>query len=351
MAPMSTFAATSRWNLPRVFANVLRRFRLNRALKVVAIGGGTGLPSSLRAMKEHTGNITAIVAMSDDGGSSGRLRREMGVLPPGDLRNNIAALADDESLMTKLLQYRFEGGELDGHSFGNLFIAALSDITGGMDHALTEVSRVLNLRGRVLPATLENTILEAAVFRPDRGTTILVEGESQIPAAGGRIDRVSIKPVDAKAYPDSVRAILEAQLVVIGPGSLYTSILPSLLVPGILEALRASSAYKVYVCNVAQQPGETEGYTVADHVMAIEQHIGRGVFQAVIANNHYPEENAGPNTVYVLPPPEHHEVYQRYEIDLYDLTDNSRPWRHDALKLSHAIKDLVLVHRIGAGFA
>jgi uncharacterized cofD-like protein len=253
--------------------------------------------------------------------------------------------------MTKLLQYRFEGGELDGHSFGNLFIAALSDITGGMDHALTEVSRVLNLRGRVLPATLESTILEATVFRPDRGTTIHVEGESQIPAAGGRVERVSIKPADAKAYPDSVRAILEAQLVVIGPGSLYTSILPSLLVPGILEALRASSAYKVYVCNVAQQPGETEGYTVADHVMAIEQHIGRGVFQAVIANNHYPEENAGPNTVYVLPPPEHHEVYQRYEIDLYDLTDNARPWRHDALKLSYAIKDLVLVHRIGAGFA
>src|SRR5690606_12390769 len=166
------------------------------------------------------------------------------------------------------------------------------------------------------------------------GTTIRVEGESQIPAAGGRVERVSIKPADAKAYPESVKAILEAQLVVIGPGSLYTSILPSLLVPGILEALRASSAYKVYVCNVAQQPGETEGYTVADHVMAIEQHIGRGVFQAVIANNHYPEENAGPNTIYVLPPPEHHEVHQRYEINLYDLTDNARPWRHDALKLS-----------------
>ena len=180
--------------------------------------------------------------MSDDGGSSGRLRREMGVLPPGDLRNNIAALADDESLMTKLLQYRFEGGELAGHSFGNLFIAALSDITGGMDHALTEVSRVLNLRGRVLPATLESTILRATVFWPDRGTAIHIEGESQITAAGGRVERVDIQPPDAKAYPESVKAILEAQLVVIGPGSLYTSILPSLLVPGILEALRASSA-------------------------------------------------------------------------------------------------------------
>lgn len=348
---MSIFAVNPRWNLPRSIAILLRRFRLNRALKVVAIGGGTGLPSSLRAMKEQTGNITAIVAMSDDGGSSGRLRREMGVLPPGDLRNNIAALADDESLMTKLLQYRFVGGELDGHSFGNLFIAALSDITGGMDHALAEVSRVLNLRGRVLPATLESTVIEATVFHPDRGTSIRIEGESQITAAGGRVQHVGILPPDAKAYPESVKAILDAQLVVIGPGSLYTSILPSLLVPGILQALRASRAYKVYVCNVAQQPGETDGYTVADHVMAIEQHIGRGVFQAVLANSHYPEENAGPNTVYVLPPPEHHEVYQRYEVDLYDLTDNARPWRHDALKLAYAIKDLVLVHRIGTGFA
>lgn len=337
-------------NLFSGVSRFLRQIRLNRALRVVAIGGGTGLPASLRAMKEHTSNITAIVTVADDGGSSGRLRREMGVPPPGDLRNNIAALADDDILMTKLLQYRFEHGELAGHSLGNLLIAALADVSGGLDHALAEVSRVLNLRGRVLPATLDDVTLVATVFQPERGTTIRVEGESQIPTTGGRVEKVTLEPSTASAYPDSVQAILDAQLVVIGPGSLYTSILPTLLVPGILDALRASSAYKIYVCNVAEQPGETDGYTVADHVMALERHIGRGVFQAVLGNDHYPVENAGQNTVYVMPPSEHHEIRQRYEINLYDLTDNARPWRHDALKLSQAIKNLVVVHRIGGGF-
>lgn len=348
MTPVST---RPRWNPFRALSNLARRVRLNRALKVVAIGGGTGLPASLRAMKVHTDNITAIVSVADDGGSSGRLRREMGVLPPGDLRNNIAALADDESLMTKLLQYRFEGGDLAGHSFGNLFIAALADITGGLDHALAEVSRVLNLRGRVLPATLESTTIIATILRPDRGTTYTVEGESRIPTVGGRVQKVSLRPAAPAAFPDSVKAIVQAQLIVIGPGSLYTSILPPLLVPEILDALRASSAYKVYVCNVAQQPGESDGYNVADHILALERHIGRGVFQAVLANSHYPTENAGPNTIYVMPPPAHHEVLQRYEVSLYDLTDNSSPWRHDAVKLSQAIKDLVLIHRIGGGLA
>ena len=339
-----------KWDIRQTLSGYLRRVRLNRALKVVALGGGTGLPATLRAMKAYTSNITAIVTVADDGGSSGRLRREMGVLPPGDLRNNIAALADDDILMSKLLQYRFETGELAGHSLSNLLIAALSDITGGLDHALAEVSRVLNLRGRVLPATLDDVVLVATVFQPERGTTLRVEGESQIPTVGGQIQHVHLEPTTAKAYPDSAKAILEAQLVVIGPGSLYTSILPSLLVPGILEALRASSAFKLYICNVAQQPGETDGYTVADHVMAIERHIGRGVFQAVLANNHFPVENAGPNTVYVQSPPDHHEVFQRYAIDLYDLTDNARPWRHDALKLSQAIHDVIARHRIGSGF-
>lgn len=341
---------SNRWDIRQTLSGYLRRVRLNRALRVVALGGGTGLPASLRAMKAHTSNITAIVTVADDGGSSGRLRREMGVLPPGDLRNNIAALADDDILMSKLLQYRFESGELAGHSLGNLLIAALSDIAGGLDHALAEVSRVLNLRGRVLPATLDDITLIATVFQPERGTTLRVEGESQIPTVGGRIQQVAIEPTTARAYPDSVKAILDAQLIVIGPGSLYTSILPSLLVPGILEALRASSAYKVYICNVAEQPGETEGYSVADHVMALERHIGRGVFQSVLANSHYPAENAGPNTVYVVQPPDHHEVFQRYSVDLYDLTDNARPWRHDALKLSRAIKEIVIAHRIGGGF-
>lgn len=331
-------------------ANDIRRFRgarTGRGLRVVAIGGGTGLPVSLRAAKIHTSNITAIVTVADDGGSSGRLRREMRVAPPGDLRNNIAALADDESLMTRLLQYRFSGGELRGHAFGNLFIAALADITGSLDQALTEVARVLNLRGRVLPTTLDDVKLVATVLQPDRDVTIRVEGESQIPETGGRIQSVTIEPETVRAFPDSVAAILNAQVVLIGPGSLYTSILPSLLVPGILDALRASAAIKVYVCNVAEQPGETTGYTVADHILALERHIGRGVFQVVVSNGHFPTENAGPNTVYVKPPQPHHEVRQRYDIRSYDLTDNQRPWRHDALKLSNVIRELVDADRSG----
>lgn len=326
--------------------NDLRRSRGGRrlgrrGLRIVAIGGGTGLPATLRAAKMHTDHITAIVTVADDGGSSGRLRREMGIAPPGDLRNNIAALADDESLMTKLLQYRFTFGELEGHAFGNLLIAALADVTGSLDQALAEVARVLNLRGRVLPTTLDDVRLTATVLLPERGTTIRVEGESQIPGTRGRIQRVSLEPSTVRAFPESVAAILNAQVVLIGPGSLYTSILPSLLVPGILDALRASAAIKVYVCNVAEQPGETDGYTVADHILALERHIGRGVFQVVVANNHFPVENAGPNTVYVKPPAAHHETRQRYDIRSYDLTDNQRPWRHDALKLSNVIRELI----------
>jgi len=334
---------------PIGLGEMVREARLQRGVKVVAMGGGTGLPSALRALKEQTSNITAVVTVADDGGSSGRLRRDLGVLPPGDLRNNIAALADDESLMTKLMQYRFDSGELAGHAFGNLFIAALSGVAGGLTEALGEVERVLNVRGRVLPATLDDVKLVADVKMPN-GRILRVEGESKIPELGGTIEQVALIPEDATAHPESVKAILEAQLVVIGPGSLYTSILPSMMVKGIADALRATNAYKIYICNVATQLGETDDYSASDHVMALERHIGRGVFQAVLVNNHYPEKNAGSNTRYVAPPPEHHEIFQRYEVRMADLTDDARPWRHDGEKLASAIKELVIVHRIGGGF-
>jgi uncharacterized cofD-like protein len=326
--------------------DLMREARLSGGVKVVAIGGGTGLPSALRALKQQTSNITAVVTVADDGGSSGRLRRDMKVLPPGDLRNNIAALADDESLMTKLMQYRFDSGELSGHAFGNLFISALSGVAGGLTEALGEIERVLNVRGRVLPATLDDVTLVAEMRV--NGRHLRVEGESKIPEVGGTIEHVTLVPEPA-AHPESVRAIMDAQLVVIGPGSLYTSILPSMMVGGIADALRATKAYKIYICNVATQPGETEGYSAADHVLALEQHIGRGVFQAVLVNTHYPEKNAGPNTRYVAPPPAHHEIYQRYEVREADLTDDARPWRHDGEKLAKAIKELLVVHRIGGG--
>ena len=310
--------------------------RRQRGYKVVAIGGGTGLPAVLRAFKSHTGNITAIVTVADDGGSSGMLRRELGTIAPGDLRNNIAALADDEDLMAQLFQYRFANGGLEGHSFGNLFLTAMAEITGGMDHAISETGRVLAIEGRVLPATLQtNVTLTAEVRVPGEKQLRRVIGESQIPETGGKIEHVFLEPNPVRAYPEAIRAILSADLIVIGPGSLYTSILPNLLVNGITEAIRASSALKIYACNVATQIGETDGYTLADHVLALEAHVGRSLFDAVLGNNSFPSRNAGTRTKYVLP--ETNPVRQRYAIHLADLTDAERPWRHDPTKLAQAL--------------
>jgi uncharacterized cofD-like protein len=331
----------------RIIDVVYGHTKRQRGAKVVAIGGGTGLPSVLRGLKPYTSNITAVVTVADDGGSSGRLRRDLGVLPPGDLRNNIAALADDESLMTHLFQYRFNTGDLGGHAFGNLFISALAGVTGSIEAALVETARVLNIQGRVLPATLDNVNLVASVRLRGAVRAITIRGESRITQAGGVIEQIELDPADVQAYGESVQAILDADLVIIGPGSLYTSILPNLMVKGITEALRATNAFKIYVCNVATQPGETEDYTVAEHVLALERHIGRGLFQAVVANDAYPTLNAGHHTVYVPMVPPHHEVLQRYEVRYFDLTDSDRPWRHDPQKLARAILNLGQEERIG----
>jgi uncharacterized cofD-like protein len=318
-----------------VIEQVYSYSRRQKGIRVVAIGGGTGLPATLRALKPYTSNITAVVTVADDGGSSGRLRRELGVLPPGDLRNNIAALADDESLMTQLFQHRFESGNLGGHAFGNLFITALASVTGSLESALIETGRVLNIQGQVFPATLEDVDLVADVRLA--GKRVTISGESRITAAGGVIEVLRLRPPHVEAYAGSVQAILNADIVVLGPGSLYTSILPNLLVEGIHEALRATPALKVYVCNIATQPGETEGFTVAEHIVALESALGRGVLQGVLANSSYPVENAGANTRYVMPAPPDHEVTQRYQIWYTDLVDEARPWRHDPHKLAAAL--------------
>lgn len=321
------------------------QMRRQRGDKFVAIGGGTGLPAALRGMKHHTGHITAVVTVADDGGSSGRLRRDFGIAPPGDLRNNIAALADDDNLMTRLFQYRFQTGELEGHAFGNLFIAALANIVGesgqrsNLALALTEVERILNIRGRVLPATLDDVTL-IAEMRLTNGETIKIHGESKVEKVEGHIERIAIDPPNVTAYPESVKAIEEADIIVLGPGSLYTSILPNLMVKGIAEALRATHAYKIYICNVATQPAETAGYTVADHVLALERHIGRGVFQMVLANNNFPTKNADEFTHYVHAATDDHEILQRYQVHYTDLVDDERPWRHDPYKLASAIREL-----------
>jgi uncharacterized cofD-like protein len=311
---------------------VAQHNRLQKGLRVVAIGGGTGLPSVLRGMKTITTHITAIVTMADDGGSSGRLREEMGVPPPGDLRNNIAALANDEEMMTRLFQYRFGEGGLSGHSFGNLFLIALAEITGNMDSAVLAASRLLAITGRVLPSTLYNVNLGADVRRPD-GRLERVIGESNIPKVEGRIERVFLDPPNAQALPEVKQAILNADLIVIGPGSLYTSILPNLLVRGVLDALKVTAAQVVYVCNIAEQPGETDGYHVGEHIAAIEKQIGQGIIDIVLANNVYPPRPKGDVTRYVQPAPEGYPVLQHYTLVMADLTNDERPWRHDPIKL------------------
>ena len=263
-----------------------RRSKLNKGAKIVAIGGGTGLSMLLKGIKKYTNNITAVVTVGDDGGSSGRLREEMGVLPPGDIRNCIAALADDEDLITKLFQYRFKAGEgLEGHSFGNLFLTALCAITGNMVRAVKESSNVLNIRGVVLPATLDDMKL-AAKFEDGR----IIKGESNIPEAHGKIQRLFTEPEVCRALPEVIAAIHEADLIILGPGSLYTSVIPNLLVSGIAEAIDESHARKIYVCNIMTQPGETDNYSVASHVNALISHAGgRKIIDAVLVNDSLPD--------------------------------------------------------------
>src|SRR5438094_690661 len=262
---------------------------LRRGPKIVAIGGGHGLSTLLRGLKEYTTNLTAIVTVADDGGSSGVLRRELGVLPPGDVRACIAALADAEPLVTSLFQYRFsDGSGLAGHSFGNLFIVAMSGVVGNFEDAIRQTSRVLAVRGQIIPSTLANVTLCA---KTEDAQTI--HGESLIgnhngSEPRGRIKEVYLLPHNPPAHPEAVRAILEADLVILGPGSLYTSVLPNLLVEGIRRSIMASSAPKVYVCNVATQHGETDGFNVADHLDAIEQQFGKGVISYVLANSNLP---------------------------------------------------------------
>jgi uncharacterized cofD-like protein len=258
--------------------------RLHRGPKIVAIGGGTGLSTLLRGLKQYSSNITAIVTVADDGGSSGRLRREMGILPPGDIRNCIAALADEEKLLTELFQYRFHTGDgLSGHSFGNLFISAMTEITGDLEQAIDASAKVLAIRGKVLPATLTDVSLWAKL-----ADGRIIEGESKITEAMGQIRQIGCHPADPVALPAALAAIKEADYIIIGPGSLYTSIIPNLLVPAIRQSLAQVTVPRVYVCNIMTQPGETDNYSVADHLRAIEGVCEERVFDAVLAQRTAP---------------------------------------------------------------
>jgi uncharacterized cofD-like protein len=314
------------------------RRRKERGPRCVAIGGGHGLAMLLRGLKEYTNHLTAVVTVADDGGSSGRLRQSMGILPPGDLRNCLAALSDDETLITQLFQYRFAngGGELDGHSFGNLFISALSEITGSFEDAIAESGKVLAVSGQVLPSSLLDVNLMGEVKLPSGNQIVSIHGESNITKAEGKILRVFLKPSNPKAYPQVIQAILSADIIVIGPGSLFTSILPNLLVPDISDAIRASQGFKVYVCNVATQPGETEKFSCDEHVNALESHGGSGLIDLVVQNNNF-NGKLLKNMQWVTISDEGNINYPIYEANLIDETE---PWHHNSKKLASVLMDL-----------
>jgi uncharacterized cofD-like protein len=316
-------------------ANFRRR---TRGPKIVALGGGSGMFSLLRGLKNHTSNITAVVTMADDGGSSGELRRRIGTPPPGDLRNCLTALSSDEAMLTQIFQYRFgEEYGLNGHSLGNLFITAMGDITGSFEEGVAEAGNVLAITGQVLPATIQDVRLAAKKRHLRTEQTTIVHGESEIPKAEGKIERVWLDPENPQAFPPAIQAILGADLIVVGPGSLYTSILANLLVPDISRALKASKAMKFYISNITSQPGETDGYSVHDHVDAIEDHLGFDLFDLVICNNRTIGIDLPSNLSWVRYDDSEamdHVVYQA------DLVQKEWPTRHDSEGLAQIIMDL-----------
>lgn len=315
--------------------------QLKRGPKIVVIGGGTGLSVLLRGLKEYTSNITAVVTVADDGGSSGKLRGELGILPPGDIRNCLVALADREKSMEELLQYRFGVGTgLAGHSLGNLLIAALAEISGGFEKAIREISKVMAIRGQVLPSTLKSVVLCAQL---EDGTT--VKGESAVSRSNKKITKVYLEPADCFPLNDAISAIEEADAIVLGPGSLYTSIIPNLLVKGIPEAIKKSKALKIYACNIMTQPGETDHYTASQHLKIILDYVGVNVIDYAIVNvevipkrliKKYREEGSNPVQ------PDLKEVQKLgVKVAQAKMVYQSNVVRHDSQKLSKAVISLV----------
>src|ERR1700694_955849 len=337
----SIVAAVSPQDGQRLIEVIYERRQLDRGYRLVAIGGGTGLSTVLRGLKEYTTNLTAIVTVTDDGGSSGRLRSELGVLPPGDIRNCLVALADSESMMADLFQYRFnEGDGLSGHSFGNLFIAAMCGIAGDFDRAIKESSRVLAIKGRVLPSTLANVRLEATLADGS-----IVTGETLISKSALPIRRLRLVPRNGPPLPEALEAILAADMIVMGPGSLYTSIMPNLLVPGIAEAIERSKATKVYVCNIMTQPGETTGMAASDHVRAVLEPTDRRLFDRTLINIEQPNrllpvyERDG--AFQVMPDLERVAAYGVNPIT-GNFISESHSVRHDPQKLAQAIINILV---------
>ena len=320
---------------------IYRKKKLAAGDKITVIGGGTGLSTLLRGLKEYTSNITAIVTVADSGGSSGRIRSELDELPPGDIRNCLVALADTEPLMGKLFQYRFEEGEgLAGHNFGNLFITALSKITGDFEKAVKESSEVLAIRGRVIPSTLDKVTLVAEYSDGSLGW-----GEAQIPKSGKPIKQVYLQPADSSPPDEAVSAISQADLIVLGPGSLYTSVMPNLLIKGILKAVLDSRAVKVYICNVMTEAGETDGYTAYDHLNVLIKHTQKDIVKYCLVNTgrippellaKYKQEGAEPVKV------DSSKIKRKNYLVIEDEIISSTDFvRHDSEKLARVIIDLL----------
>jgi uncharacterized cofD-like protein len=318
---------------------LISKRRRTRGPKIVAVGGGTGLSTLLRGLKTYSANITAVVTVADDGGSSGKLRRDFGVLPPGDIRNCIAALADEEKLLTELFQYRFSAGEgLEGHSFGNLFLTAMSDITGDLEQGIAASSKVLAIQGRVLPATLCHVDLWAEMAD---GRTI--RGESRITDADGQIVKIGCIPENPPALPAVIRAIEEADFIIIGPGSLYTSVIPNLLVPEIAKAIDKSKVPCVYICNIMTQPGETTGYQVSDHIKAIDHACSKKLFDAVLVEKNHPsprstERYRQENATYVEIDADEIKRLRRQIVPVNVMEEDEQGYlRHNSRKLARAL--------------
>jgi uncharacterized cofD-like protein len=337
-------------NPSRKLVDVLyERKQLESGLKIVVMGGGTGLSCLLRGLKPMTSNLVAVVTVCDDGGSSGRLSKDLGVLPPGDIRNCLVALADDESLLGELFSYRFQDGKgLSGHSFGNLFLAALTDVVGDFEEAIQVSSQVLASRGKVLPTTLDTVTLCARM-----GDGRIIRGESSIPQAGGDIQQVFLDPPTSTPTEDVLASLRAADAVVLGPGSLFTSVIPNLMVEGVEEALRQLQVPKIYVCNVMTQPGETDGFGAADHLEALESHIGAGLVDTIVVNVatpsdemllRYEAQGAAP----VEPQLERLEKMGVTVVGANLLSDQDLV-RHDSERLGTAVVDLLARHHAKLG--
>ncbi len=332
-------------NPTRKLVDVLyERKQLEAGLKIATMGGGTGLSSLLRGLKPMTSNLVAVVTVCDDGGSSGRLSKDFGMLPPGDIRNCLVALADDESLLGELFSYRFQDGQgLTGHSFGNLFLAALTEVVGDFEVAIQVSSQVLASRGKVLPTTLD-TVTLCARLRDGR----VIRGESSIPNARGVIDQVYLDPPGARPTAEVLTSLKAADAIVLGPGSLFTSVIPNLLVEGMEDMLRQLTVPKIYVCNVMTQPGETDGFGAADHLEALERHIGAGLVDTIVVNiatpsddllKRYQEQGAEP----VAPQLERLERMGVTVVGANLLSEHDLV-RHDSERLATAIVDLLARH-------